>query len=253
MLESPAAVLQSQPKFGAPSRRPVTGCAARRYAAIACLIAASLAALLAAEPGFTTMVTPGLVSAYTQKFGGGVSERITGWVDFARNQKVSPRIARLIDTPGAELDALRTVNLYFKRIPFVQDLAHWGVEDYWATPAETFASNGGDCEDYSLAKYFLLKELGVPVGRLRITYVKAVRLNQAHMVLAYYATPGAEPLILDNLEDTVRLASERPDLVPVYSFNDEDLVLVRDARKGNPSVIRAWRDLQRKLEAETHL
>lgn len=253
MFESSAAGLPSQPKFGALSRRPAAGCAARRHAAFACLIAASLAAPLAAQPGFTIRVTPGLISAYTQKFGGGVSERIAGWVDFARDQKAAPRIARLIDTPGAELDALRTVNLYFKRIPFVQDPAHWGVEDYWATPAEMFASNGGDCEDYSLAKYFLLKELGVPVGRLRITYVKAIRLNQAHMVLAYYATPGAEPLILDNLEDAVRLASERPDLVPVYSFNDEDLVLVQGARKGNPSVIRAWRDLLRKLEAETHL
>ena len=115
------------------------------------------------------------------------------------------------------------------------------------------ASNGGDCEDYSIAKYFLLKEFGVPVERLRITYVKAVKLNQAHMVLAYYAAPGSEPLILDNLEDRVRPASDRSDLVPVYSFNDDDVVLVRDSRKSNPLQIRAWRDLLQKLEAEARL
>jgi len=65
----------------------------------------------------------------------------------------------------------------------------------------SLASNGADCEDFSIAKYFALKELGVPIQRLRITYVKAVRLNQAHMVLAYYPEPDAVPLILDNLED----------------------------------------------------
>ena len=73
------------------------------------------------------------------------------------------------------------------------------------------------------------------------------------MVLAYYPAPGSEPLILDNLEDRVKPASERADLVPVYSFNDEDVTLVRDARKANPLQIRAWRDLQTKLEAEARL
>ena len=121
------------------------------------------------------------------------------------------------------------------------------------TPAEMSASNGGDCEDYAISKYFLLKELGVPVERLRITYVKAISINQPHMVLAYYPSPGAEPLILDNLEDGVRPASERKDLVPVYSFNDEDDVIARDARKSNPLQIRAWHDLQKRLEAEARL
>jgi len=92
------------------------------------------------------------------------------------------------------------------------------------------ASNGADCEDFSIAKYFALKELGVPIERLRITYVKAVQLNQAHMVLAYYPAPKDEPLILDNLENGVRPASERTDLVPVYSFNDEDVLLARQGR-----------------------
>ena len=95
------------------------------------------------------------------------------------------------------------------RVPFVDDAVHWREEDYWATPAESIGSNGADCEDFSIAKYFLLKELGVPIARLRLTYVKSLKLNQAHMVLAYYARPDAEPLVLDNLEDAVRPASQR--------------------------------------------
>ena len=114
--------------------------------------------------------------------------------------------------------------------------------------------NGADCEDFSIAKYFTLKELGVPIQRLRITYVKAVRLDQAHMVLAYYPAPGAIPLILDNLDEKVRPASERADLIPVFSFNDEDLLQVRqgqrDVNVGSSTQIRMWRYLLAKLEKE---
>ena len=148
----------------------------------------------------------------------------------------------------------QAVNSFFNRIPFLSDASHWGAEDYWATPAESVASNGGDCEDFAIAKYFALKELGVPVERLRITYVKAVRINQAHMVLAYYAAPGAVPMVLDNLENEVRPASERADLIPVYSFNDEDLLLARPgqsaANAGSARQIRLWRSLLLKLEKE---
>jgi predicted transglutaminase-like cysteine proteinase len=132
----------------------------------------------------------------------------------------------------------------------VEDTVHWGVVDYWATPAESVGSDGGDCEDFSIAKYFLLKELGVPIGRLRMTYVKAIRLNQAHMVLAYYPRPDADPLVLDNLEDTVRPASERTDLVPVYSFNDEEVWMEARGRSGSPRQIRNWSAMIERLEQE---
>lgn len=228
-----------------------------RYRYISRVAAVALAGWAAltwpAAPGFTTAVTPGLVTNYVRQFGAGARDRMASWVDFASAQKGSPRVGRLVSTTGGELDALRTVNAFFNRIPFLSDSAHWGVEDYWATPAELEASNGGDCEDYSIAKYLQLKEFGVPIERLRITYVKALKLGQAHMVLAYCSSPGAEPLILDNLENEVLPASERSDLVPVYSFNDDDVILVRDARKSSALQIRAWSDLLRKLDAETRM
>jgi predicted transglutaminase-like cysteine proteinase len=225
---------------------------ARVLAAASCAVAV-IAAAASGTLGYTSQITPGLVSSYARLFGPAVGDRIASWVEFSRAQKTQPLVARLLESAGAELDALQTVNSFFNRIPVLPDSTHWSADDYWATPAETVASNGGDCEDYSIAKYFLLKEFGVPVERLRITYVKAVKLNQAHMVLAYYAAPGSEPLILDNLEDRVRPASDRSDLVPVYSFNDDDVVLVRDSRKSSPLQIRAWRDLLQKLEAEARL
>jgi len=197
--------------------------------------------------GYSRSVTPGLVEKFSAKFGRGNSMRLGNWQNFVRAVPAEQRA-------GNELVLLSSVNAFFNGVPFVSDLAQWGIGDYWASPAEMLASNGGDCEDYSIAKYFTLKELGVPIGRLRITYVKAVRLNQAHMVLAYYPEPNAVPLILDNLVGTVKPASERDDLVPVYSFNDEDVLFARqgqpDARVGSSSQIRLWRALLDKLEME---
>ena len=202
----------------------------------------------AQDLGLSRSVTPGLIERYAGKFGAEARTRLRGWQEFVRTVPAERRL------PGNELELLESVNALFNRLPFVTDQAHWGVEDYWATPAEALASNGADCEDFTIAKYFTLKELGMPIQRLRLTYVKAVQLNQAHMVLAYYAQPKAMPLILDNLIDEVKPASERPDLIPVYSFNDEDVLIVRpgqrDVSAGSASQIRLWRDLLDKLKKE---
>lgn len=74
------------------------------------------------------------------------------------------------------------------------------------------------------------------------------------MVLAYYPTVDADPFILDNLNRSVERASERTDLVPVYSFNDEDLWLPGvTAAGGKSNQIRLWRDLLDKMERERSL
>lgn len=88
-----------------------------------------------------------------------------------------------------EQDKLKLVNDFFNLVPYYTDMEHWGVEDYWATPFEKLTTFGGDCEDYSIAKYFTLRELGVDDGKMRITYVKALDWDQAHMVLTYAPNP----------------------------------------------------------------
>ena len=178
-----------------------------------------------ANLGFTTATSAALAAQYARKFGPAVSERLARWVGFAREQKAASYLQRLESAKGGEAGVLQMVNDDINgQVKWVDDKAHWGVEDYWATPAESIASDGGDCEDFSIAKYYLLKELGVPLKRLRITYVRALKLKgQAHMVLVYYANPEAEPLVLDNLDPVVRGASQRTDLEPIYSFNDTKL------------------------------
>lgn len=202
------------------------------------------------EFGFSRAVTPALIGYFARLFGDGAPARIDGWKRFARD--VADRTARGRAGSG-EAGLLRPVNGYFDRLRPIADLEHWGVEDYWATPAEFLASGGGDCEDYAIAKYFTLKELGVPASRLRLVYVRTWRANAAHMVLAYYAAPDAEPVILDNLDTGIRAASDRPDLEPVYMFNDDDVQVLRD---GVPSAsrdartVRQWGALLDKLARE---
>jgi predicted transglutaminase-like cysteine proteinase len=173
--------------------------------------------------------------------------KATAGKDFAKN------VARSVDGLY-EMPVLRQVNDFYNRVPYFSDQEHWGVNDYWATPVEFIASWGGDCEDYAIAKYMTLKDLGIPAERLRITYVRATRIGETHMVLAYYPTPAAEPWILDNLVDEIQPGSARSDLVPVYSFNDEDLWLASgNTRKGGASTVRLWKELIEKMEKEKRM
>lgn len=149
---------------------------------------------------------------------------------------------------------LALANDFINRLIFVDDIDHWGQQDYWATPLETISSGGGDCEDFAIAKYFTLKYLHVPEDRMRITYVKALNLNKPHMVLTYFLTPESEPLVLDNLNAGIRPASQRTDLLPIYSFNAEGLWVAkkRDAEEyvGNADRISLWQQLLGKMRTQ---
>lgn len=174
------------------------------------------------------------------KYGERAEKRILAW-------------RRMVEgAQGADVvGKLKTVNDFFNMMAFVNDINHWGKEDYWATPIEFLATGGGDCEDFTIAKYFALRELGVPDDKLRLVYVKALKLNQHHMVLAYYDTPTSVPVILDNLDRTIKPAIQRNDLQPIYSFNAENLWLSKEKGRGQlvggSSRLSLWTDLNNRL------
>lgn len=209
------------------------------------------AALLGASGAVAglTDFSPGLLAWVQQKWGADAPKRLAVWQRVANDSK-----ANLVSGKADTQAALQRTNTFFNQVPYYNDIRHWGVEDYWATPVEMLGSFGGDCEDYSVGKYLTLKDLGVPIEKLRITYVRALRLNESHMVLAYYPQPNADPLILDNLIPDIKPASQRTDLEPVYSFNDDDLWLASGAtRKGGSSQVRLWKDMLDKLAKEQRL
>ncbi len=129
-------------------------------------------------------------------------------------------------------EKLKRVNNFFNQLQFLSDRQVWGVDDYWATRMEFLGKGAGDCEDFVIAKYFTLKQLGVSTKKLFFTYVKAIKLKQAHMVLTYYKTPKSIPLVLDNLNPKILPATMRKDLIPVYSFNGDSLYLAKQQGLG---------------------
>lgn len=172
--------------------------------------------------------------------------------------QVRSLLALMEDGALEEPARLKAVNDFFnRRVNFRDDSVAWGQLDYWATPLEMLAKGQGDCEDYANAKYFTLLASGVPGAKLRLVYVRALLGGpggpvQAHMVLAYYPEPDAEPLILDNLINEIRPAGRRPDLTPVFSFNAEGLWQgVGAVRAGDPTVrLSRWRELLAKTREE---
>ncbi|MCJ8168814.1 transglutaminase-like cysteine peptidase [Pseudomonas sp. A3.4] len=206
------------------------------------LAAALLVAKPASAPWDFSLILRQAQSLYPNHSAAGL-RRLEAWQSFIeRSQALSE---------DAKLDA---VNRFFNDyLLFANDSQIWGQVDYWASPVESLLRGEADCEDYSLAKYFTLRQLGVPSERLRITYVKALELNQAHMVLTYYADGAREPLVLDNLIPSIRPASARRDLLPVYAFNAEGVWLPGPAggrRTGDSKKLARWQDLQDKMQRE---
>lgn len=126
----------------------------------------------------------------------------------------------------AFLDSLETdvlseqliqVNRYVNETPYMLDVANWGESDHWASPTEFFAK-GGDCEDYAIAKYFLLRELGVPPEQLRIVVLHDRRRRQEHAVLA--VTWEDRTLLLDNVRNRIVPWRELRHYLPIYSLNE---------------------------------
>ena len=163
--------------------------------------------------------------------------------------------ARELDEAGK----LARVNTFFnRRIRFEDDIVVWKQSDYWATPLETLGRDAGDCEDFSIAKYMSLRLLEVPADKLRLVYVRArigaadSTITQAHMVLSYFETPSAEPLVLDNLIGEIRPAGRRPDLFPVFSFNNEGLwVGGTSTSSADPTTrLSRWRDVLERMRSE---
>jgi len=180
-----------------------------------------------------------VISALHQNYGERAAKRGQAWVNLLKKEY------------SDDHDKLESTNLFFNQLRFTTDQALWGESNYWATPLEFIGVNAGDCEDFAVAKYFSLLSLGIKDEKLRIIMVKATTLNQYHMVLAYYKTPTSEPLILDNIVGQIKRASERKDLIPIYSFNGKQLWLnkekIQGVVAGKASRLKRWDDLNHRM------
>jgi predicted transglutaminase-like cysteine proteinase len=126
---------------------------------------------------------------------------------------------RIKDAPLAE--KANEVNKFFNQWPYKTDMTIYGVEDYWAVPRE-FVERSGDCEDYAIAKYYALRELGVPAKFLRVAAVKDSIRNLGHAVLIVYMDDD-DARVLDNLTNLVLSHKRLTHYVPQYTVNEDFL------------------------------
>lgn len=128
------------------------------------------------------------------------------WLDLIAEQKGR--------SPIAQVDA---VNRFLNAWQYRSDIYNYGRRDYWATPLE-FLRRSGDCEDYAIAKYVTLRELGFDAEQLRVVVVRDTERDLAHAVLAVYLDEGV--FILDNLSDQLLRQGEVSRYAPYYSINE---------------------------------
>ena len=175
-----------------------------------------------------------------QTYGAAVIPRLDQWIArLKREENMSER------------NKIESVNNFFNQLVYVPDDRLWGQNDYWAQPLEFLGARGGDCEDYSLAKYYTLMELGVAEEKLRLVYVKALEYNQFHMVIAYYPNKKSDPLVLDNIKGVIYPATQRPDLLPVYSFDAKSLWIMNQRKEsqlaGDADRLKVWADYRSRI------
>ncbi|MGL5031001.1 MAG: transglutaminase-like cysteine peptidase [Aeromonas sp.] len=189
------------------------------------------------------IATPQLRARLQEVYGGRVLERTE-----ALSRLLIPRAG------ATDLQKIELVNNHFNNLTYSEDIRLWGEEDYWANPLEFIGARGGDCEDYSISKYYTLMELGVDEKKLRLAYVKAVRYNRFHIVTLYFPTPKADPLVLDNINGRILPGSQRTDLLPVYSFDAKHLWIMKSRREGtlagSATRLAQWTSMQTRFSSE---
>ncbi|WP_449391846.1 transglutaminase-like cysteine peptidase [Eoetvoesiella caeni] len=179
----------------------------------------------------------GIIATARAKYGSGGAQAVADWLAMLEATR-----------PKTETAKLQAVNKFWNsQLHEASDSRIWGQDDYWATPLESLGMGLGDCEDFVIGKYFSLVQLGVEPEKLRFIYVRAATgangaHSVAHMVLGYYASPQAEPLVLDNLMPRIVSASKRGDLTPVFSFNVKG-IYVPGAKPASVDRIGRWQAL----------
>jgi len=183
-----------------------------------------------------------LLQQTEQRYGEAALQRVLRWQTLINNSR-----------GNSDWNKLHKANDFANReVAYASDDAHWGKNDYWATPLESLQTGAGDCEDYVILKYFMLRAMGVDEDKLRLMYVRALTQNEPHMVLTYTEKPGQYPLVLDNINPKILPANKRSDLRPVYAFNASGLWMAKAQGLGNKvensAGVSQWQQLLERIE-----
>lgn len=115
------------------------------------------------------------------------------------------------------LKEIKRINIQINNYLYIEDIDNYSKIDYWASPQEFYAAQGGDCEDYAIAKYFALIEHGIPSKDLAI--IVGRRNNKPHATLQLHY--DGEIYYLDNqFSDLKKSKVFLQEFQPLYYMND---------------------------------
>lgn len=115
------------------------------------------------------------------------------------------------------LEQAEAVHRLMNARPYKDDLRQFASSDVWQTPL-AFWRQGGDCEDYALAKYLALRVLGFSEAELRLTILTSRARREVHAVLL--VAVGGDWYVADNLKRGLRRADRYDGWKPEYSVSD---------------------------------
>lgn len=154
------------------------------------------------------------------------------------------------------------VNAAFNTFAYRTDREIHGADDYWDSPLEFVARGQGDCEDFAIAKYFLLLRSGVARDRLKLAFAFHDREDdlqlrrgpaggaRTHVVLLYQPEGQAQPLVLDMINEVAPLPA-RTDLRVVFDFDDQATYAIQLAEVSTTAVQRMmtrWLDVLQRMD-----
>ncbi|MDB2594628.1 transglutaminase-like cysteine peptidase [Porticoccaceae bacterium] len=145
-----------------------------------------------------------LLGQVHQEYGESAQTRLRQWQQIVNYAIGKPKI-----------EQLALANNFINQAQFIDSPYYQDGFDFRLSPMAFLILGAGDSEEFSIAKYFTLREMGIHSNKLRLTYTEIQANNASHMVLAYYGADDAEPLVLDYLDKTVRPMSQRQDIRPI--------------------------------------
>lgn len=102
-------------------------------------------------------------------------------------------------------------------IRYTSDLSQHAAVDVWSAPLASLNTGRGDCEDYAIAKYVVLREAGVPEHNLRILLVRDRRVREDHAVLT--VRNGETWSVLDNRSSKLASDGELLHFTPLFALD----------------------------------
>lgn len=162
--------------------------------------------------------------------------------------------ALIDETRGkSRTETVALVNQRINRIKKLSDIKNWQQNDFWATPFELAARGAGDCEDLTIAKYYLLRSHGVPETHLRLMIARMLNgasgRIESHLVTLYFATEDSEPVVLDNTRRNVLPLSYRHDLLPKAAFDRNSYWIYKNGNwliASDMPPLKSWQRVQRR-------